>query len=181
MLGRRRRCGSDETPAVLRAGLRRLSAAEGFENASRSSDRRGLRRNPCRSAASARSRRRPGIRLPSSENLPSAEIVCCVGAMCFLQAATTSSEPRSQHGVVVQTCTRCSPTGCEIEHRVEGRDFQHADVGHARARGDVLDHRLGHPAFLLLAAPQERNHRARLTARRIFRDLASRPTLCSRA
>ena len=100
--------------AVLRAGLDGFCRRGGRRSASRSSGRPDLRRSPCRSGSSARSRRRPGTPLPSSENLPSAETVCWCGWMCFLQAATTSSEPRSQQGVVVQTCTRWSPTGCRL-------------------------------------------------------------------
>ncbi len=59
----------------------------------------------------------------------------------------------------------------EIEHRVEGRDLQHADERHVEAPADGLDHRMGDPAFLLLADPQRRDNRRSLAARRIFRDL----------
>ena len=51
----------------------------------------------------------------------------------FSQAATTSSEPRSQHGVVVQACRQLAPDRPQIEHRVEGRDLVDADRRHRRA------------------------------------------------
>ena len=49
------------------------------------------------------------------------------------QAATTSSEPRSQHGVVVQTCSWYLPDRLSVEHQVEGRDLVDADRRHRRA------------------------------------------------
>jgi hypothetical protein len=57
----------------------------------------------------------------------------------------------------------------ELEHRVESRDFQHADIGHVEQIGDGLaDRRLAHPAvMLLLRAPQQRDDRGGLTAFRI--------------
>jgi len=47
-------------------------------------------------------------------NLPSSDTVCGWGWMCFLQAATTASEPRSQQGEVVQTWTSQVPTGSRL-------------------------------------------------------------------
>ena len=64
----------------------------------------------------------------------------------------------------------------ELEHRVEGRDLEHADLRHAEHLGDVLDRRLRQPAaVLLLRPPQQRDHRRGLAAFRIFGDLALRP------
>ena len=42
---------------------------------------------------------------------------------------------------------------------------------------DILDHRMRDPAFLFLTDPEERDHRAGLAARRIFRDFL----FCARA
>ena len=48
----------------------------------------------------------------------------------------------------------------EIEHRVEGRDFEHADLGHAEHLRHRLDRLLRQPAAgLLLRPPQDRDHR----------------------
>ena len=44
------------------------------------------------------------------------------------------------------------------ELRVEGRDLEHADIGHAQHLGDRLDRGAGDPALLLLRAPQHRDH-----------------------
>ena len=64
----------------------------------------------------------------------------------------------------------------EQEHRVEGRDLEHADLRHAEHFGDVLDRLLRQPAaVLLLRPPQQRDHRGGLAALRILRDLALRP------
>src|SRR6266403_1543386 len=64
----------------------------------------------------------------------------------------------------------------QLKHRVEGRDFQHADVGHAEQIGDGADCGFRNPAIMLfLDAPQDGDRRRRLAARRIFRDLLLRP------
>src|SRR5215469_6208131 len=69
-----------------------------------------------------------------------------------------------------------TPDRRQIEHRVEGRDLEHADLGHAEHVGDKLDGLLRQPAArLLLRAPQKRNHRRLLSARRIFGDPRLRP------
>src|ERR1041384_8702506 len=60
----------------------------------------------------------------------------------------------------------------EVEHRVERRDFEHADIGHVEQRRDLLDHRLRAPPFLLLPDPQRGNHRALLPARWILGNVA---------
>ena len=80
------------------------------------------------------------------------------------------------HGVVPHThrCAVDAHRG-ELEHRVEGRDLQHADVGHAQHVGDGADGGLGAPALLLLRAPQEREHGGGLLAGRILGDLALGP------
>src|SRR3984957_13837602 len=44
-----------------------------------------------------------------------------------------------------------APDRGEIEHGVEGRDFEDADRGHAEKARDLLDHGFGDPAFLFLA------------------------------
>src|SRR5271166_25781 len=61
----------------------------------------------------------------------------------------------------------------EIEHGVEGRDFERPHLGHAEKTGDMLDRLLRQPtAGLLLRASQERNDRWMLPAGGIFRDFA---------
>jgi hypothetical protein len=58
------------------------------------------------------------------------------------------------HGVVQ------SADGGEIEHRVEGRHFEHADFRHAEQIRGSFDGLLRQPAAaLLLRAPKNRNHR----------------------
>ena len=64
----------------------------------------------------------------------------------------------------------------QIEHGVEGRDFERADLRHAEKGRDVLDRLLRQPAAgLLLRAPQDRKDRGRLPAFRIFGDLVLGP------
>ncbi len=63
----------------------------------------------------------------------------------------------------------------ELEHGVERRDFEHADVGHAQHVGDRLYRRAGDPAFLLLGAPQDWNDCRLLPAGGIFGDLGFGP------
>ena len=46
----------------------------------------------------------------------------------------------------------------QVKHRVEGRDLEHTDMGHAEYPCDRLDRRLGDPALLLLRPPQKRDH-----------------------
>ena len=46
------------------------------------------------------------------------------------QAASTSSEPRSQHGVVVHTCRCHMPIGFSVEHEVERRNLVDANRRH---------------------------------------------------
>ena len=93
----------------------------------------------------------------------------------LLQASTTSSEPRSQHGVVVQICMRFLPDRPQIEHRVEGRDLVDADRRHVEHVGDMVHRRARQPvAVLALRQIEQRHHRARLPARRIFGDMRLR-------
>ncbi len=69
----------------------------------------------------------------------------------------------------------------QIEHCVEGRNFQHADIWHFEHRGNRLDRRPGEPVTaLLLCAPQQREDRRRLPAGWIFRELLLRPRLILR-
>ena len=49
----------------------------------------------------------------SHDSLPSGEIVLC-GPILRLSIAIKSSDPRSQHGVVPQSCTKCTPTGARL-------------------------------------------------------------------
>src|SRR5262249_36168153 len=64
-----------------------------------------------------------------------------------------------------------APDRRQVEHRVEGRDFEHADVGHAEKIGNRPDRRLRDPAAgLLLRAPQNRQDRRGLPTWRIFGD-----------
>ena len=66
----------------------------------------------------------------------------------------------------------------EVEHRVEGRDLQHPDVGHAEHARDVLDRRLRQPeVVLLLRAPKQRQDRRRLPSLRVLGDLRLAPRL----
>jgi hypothetical protein len=61
---------------------------------------------------------------------------------------------------------------CELEHRVEGRDLQHADIGHVEHVGDDADRGFRHPALvLLLRPPEDGDDGGSLAARRILRDL----------
>ena len=62
-----------------------------------------------------------------------------------------------------------------MEHRVEGRDLEHADERHAEHLRHVLYRGLGDPAFLLLCAPQKRDDRGGLPPLRKFGDLPLRP------
>src|SRR6266699_5950161 len=64
----------------------------------------------------------------------------------------------------------------EIEHGVESRHFQHADLRHAEHLADVLDRLLRQPAAgLLLRPPQQGNDRRGLAAFGIFGDLVLGP------
>ena len=79
------------------------------------------------------------------------------------QACTTSSEPRSQHGVVVQTCRWYLPIGCSVEHEIEGGDLVDADRRHAQAPRDRVHRHARHPGaaglplHLLLRDVQQRD------------------------
>src|SRR5262249_33807319 len=63
----------------------------------------------------------------------------------------------------------------QVEHRVEGRDFERANLRHAEEVSDVLDRLLRKPAGLLLRTPEQRDDRRTLPAIRIFGDLALGP------
>src|SRR5262249_38212843 len=64
----------------------------------------------------------------------------------------------------------------QVEHGVEGRDLEHADMRHAEHVGDIADRRFRHPAArLFLRPPQQRDHGRGLPAVRIFCDLSARP------
>ena len=68
------------------------------------------------------------------------------------------------------------PDRRQVVHRVEGRDLQHADVGHVEDLGDLLDGGLRHPAVvLLLGAAQQRHDGRGLPACRVFPDLLIHP------
>ncbi|KTR08413.1 hypothetical protein NS365_00225 [Aureimonas ureilytica] len=54
---------------------------------------------------------------------------------------------------------RARADGLQLKLGVEGGDFQYADHRHAQAISDMLDRRLGHPAFLILSAHQQRDDR----------------------
>src|SRR5262249_24255474 len=65
---------------------------------------------------------------------------------------------------------------CEVEHGVEGRDLERADLGHAEEIGDVLDRLLRQPAAgMLLCPPQQCKDRGGLSALRILGDFALGP------
>ena len=67
----------------------------------------------------------------------------------FSACATRSSAPLSQQLMLVQKATLLRPTGCGLEHRVEGRDL----VGPHRRQAEVLrdggDQLVGQPAVVL--------------------------------
>src|SRR3984885_8257428 len=64
-----------------------------------------------------------------------------------------------------------APDRRQIEHGVEGRDFEYADLGHAKKLGRRFDGLLRQPAAaLLLRAPQNRDYGGSLTPGRIFGD-----------
>src|ERR1700688_1071158 len=64
----------------------------------------------------------------------------------------------------------------QVEHGVEGRDFEHADSRHAEEFRGRLDRLLRQPAAgLLLRPPQDRDHGGLLAAFRIFGDLRFGP------
>src|SRR5262249_25645548 len=64
----------------------------------------------------------------------------------------------------------------QIEHGVEGRDFERADLRHAEEIGDVLDRLLREPAAgLLLRPPQQRDDGGGLPAFRVPADLVLGP------
>ncbi len=52
----------------------------------------------------------------------------------------------------LNVCARSD--GAELELRVEGRDLEDADIGHAQHVGDLLDRRAGNPAVLVLRPHQ---------------------------
>jgi hypothetical protein len=58
---------------------------------------------------------------------------------------------------------------------VEGRDFKHPDQRHFEHFGDMFDGGLRDPAFLLLCAHEQRDHRRLLAAPGIFPDRLLRP------
>src|SRR5664279_3895849 len=64
----------------------------------------------------------------------------------------------------------------QLEHRVEGRDLERANVGHPEQVSDRADRDFGNPTvMLLLDPPQDRYYRRCLAAFRIFGDLRLRP------
>src|ERR1700722_9999349 len=64
----------------------------------------------------------------------------------------------------------------QLEHGVEGRNLKRPNVGHLKQIGDRADRSFRTPAvMLLLHPPQDRDHRRRLTAWRMFGDLLFRP------
>src|ERR1700730_4189163 len=64
----------------------------------------------------------------------------------------------------------------QLEHRIERRDLQHADVGHLEQVRDRADRGFRDPPLMLfLHPPQNRDRRRSLAARRIFCNLLLRP------
>ena len=120
---------------------------ERVEDRRRSSPPSGPRSNPCRSAPSARWRRRRGTRPPPRRTCrpPRARARC--GAILPRQTAISSSAPQIMQDVVPQTCTCATlPDRLQLEHEVEGRDLEHPDVGHAQHPRDLLDRRPASPS-----------------------------------
>ena len=60
--------------------------------------------------------------------------------------------------------------GLEQKLRIERRDFEHADIGHAEQAADRLDGGTAQPALLLLGTPQDQDHGGLLPAGRIAGD-----------
>src|SRR5262249_15840150 len=63
----------------------------------------------------------------------------------------------------------------EVEHRVEGRDFERTDVREPELVGDRADSDFRQPTALLLCPPEQRDDRGSLAAGRIFADLPLGP------
>jgi hypothetical protein len=64
----------------------------------------------------------------------------------------------------------------QLEHGVERRHFEHADIGHLQHFGDGTNGRLRQPALMLfLRAPKQRDDRRSLAAFGIFADLLLGP------
>ena len=63
----------------------------------------------------------------------------------------------------------------KLEHEVECRDLKGTDIGHAQKVGAIFDGRAGQPALLFLGAPQHRDDRRLLAARRVFGHLGTGP------
>ncbi len=70
---------------------------------------------------------------------------------------------------------RNSSNGLQLEHEVEGRNLQRADMRHAQHVGHMLDGRARQPAFLFLCTKQKRDDRAGLTTFGILGDLPFGP------
>src|SRR5215510_4740778 len=69
-----------------------------------------------------------------------------------------------------------APDRRQVEHGVERRDLEHADMRQAQHVGDIADRRFRHPAArLLLRPPQQRDHGRRLPTVGILCDLPARP------
>ena len=167
----RTRSGRSASPAAARAPP---PARRGC--APRTLDASGPRSSPCRSGPSARWRRRRGTRPPPRTACRRPRGGAARGGCGAGRSAIRSSAPASMQDSVPQTWTCATePTGRELEHEVEGRDLERADVGHARACRRPPRWRASKPALLLLGAPQERDDRAGLPALGILADLRLGP------
>jgi hypothetical protein len=112
----------------------------------------------------------------SQLNLPSADSVCGVGAISSLADRHQILGPADHAaGGAADLDMRNRPDRLQLEHEVEGRHLQHADIGHAQQVGDIFNRRAGKPPFLFLRAPQQRDDRAGLTTFGIFGNLPPGP------
>ena len=68
----------------------------------------------------------------------------------------------------------------QLEHEVECRHLETANIGHAQHLRDMLNRGTGEPALLLLRAPEQRDDCAGLTAFGVFGDLRFGPCLIGR-
>ena len=83
-------------------------------------------------------------------------------------------------GVVPQIWKCAMADGVQLEHEIERRHLERADVIHAEHLRHMLDRRAGQPALLFLRAPHQRDHRAGLTPLGVFADLTLGPFLVRR-
>jgi hypothetical protein len=70
--------------------------------------------------------------------------------------------------------------GLKLEHEIKGRNLENPNIGHAQKISHRLNCRARQPAFLLLGAPQQRDHGAGLPTLGKFGHLRLCPSLIGR-